>query len=143
MRQPINLPKERREEIIGKLKSILERHTDISFSYVYGSFTEGISFRDIDIAVYLTNHKNDAFDVLGYEQSIAQEIMEAINIPVDVRIINNAPMGFSYYVTCGRILTCKNDESRCDFVERIWIEYLDYQPKVVEFMRDMYPIEGK
>lgn len=143
MKQPIEIPQNRREEIIERLVGILQPHREILFSYVFGSFVEQIPFRDIDVAVYYAPDQYDNLNVLGYEQTLAQELMEKINLPVDVRVINHAPLGFLYSVTCGRVLTSRDDEFRCDLVERIWIEYLDYQPKALEFIHDMFPTVEK
>jgi len=143
VKQAIDIPQNQREKIVERLSQILRPHDEIYFSYVFGSFVENIPFKDIDIAVYYAPELYDKLDVLKYEQTLADEISSDVKIPVDIRIINNAPLGFMYAVTCGRVLTSRNEEFRCDLVERIWIEYLDYQPKAAEFLHDMFPIVEK
>jgi len=45
---------------------------------------------------------------------------------------------FNYYVTKGRVLISRDEELRCNFVERTWLQYLDFEPYRKELLRDLF-----
>ncbi|MBI4549294.1 MAG: nucleotidyltransferase domain-containing protein [Ignavibacteriae bacterium] len=135
----ISLSLSEKDKIIQILVDALHHRPEIVFSYIYGSFVELEQFRDVDVAIYYDEATAKQLDTLGYESKLSRELEKLIKLPVDVRVINNAPMGFQYSVTCGKVLTSRDEEFRCSFVERVWGMYLDYEPSVKEFIRDMFP----
>lgn len=135
----IELSDEKKAEVVALLAKALSGHPEILFSYAHGSFVELERFRDVDIAVYCDEDRDQHMDVLRFESRVASELEELIRLPVDVRVLNHAPLGFLYHVTCGRVVTSRDEELRCTFVERVWTEYLDYAPKAKEFFKEMFP----
>jgi len=88
------------EDIIETLRIALQNREEIIFAYLYGSFAEGLPFRDIDIAVYVKEEvvsRDEAFNY-GLELSSLIEAETKIG-PLDIRVINYAPAGLKYYVT--------------------------------------------
>ncbi|AGK60562.1 hypothetical protein Asulf_00541 [Archaeoglobus sulfaticallidus PM70-1] len=74
-------------------------------------------------------------DFLDYELKLSAEIEKAVRLPVDVRVLNSAPLSFKYKTIKGELLTSKNEEIRFRFIERILMEYLDFKPieeKIIE-----------
>lgn len=62
------------------------------------------------------------------------ELESYIHIPLDIRVINNAPISFVYNILKNNILIInKNDLIRTDFTVLIYKKYSDYQ-----FMRNNY-----
>ncbi|WP_048098095.1 nucleotidyltransferase domain-containing protein [Archaeoglobus sulfaticallidus] len=115
-----------------KIKKILAEKDEVIFAYLHGSFNE-IYFRDVDIAVYVDENKVE--DFLDYELKLSAEIEKAVRLPVDVRVLNSAPLSFKYKTIKGELLTSKNEEIRFRFIERILMEYLDFKPieeKIIE-----------
>ena len=51
-----------KKKLIRKIKDVLSSYKEISFAYIFGSFTDSFAFRDIDIGIYLYNIKRE--DVL-------------------------------------------------------------------------------
>jgi predicted nucleotidyltransferase len=113
--------------LIEKLKSVLEERQEILFAFVHGSFIKDGPFRDIDIAVYLSE---DRTSVLEYELELETVFVQSISrYPVDIRVLNNAPLSFKYNVIKeGRILVVKNDDARTDFQEITLTNYFDFAP---------------
>lgn len=63
----------------------------------------------------------------GYELKLPVEIERAVKFPVDVKILNSAPLSFKYRAVRGELLISKNDELRFRFIERTLMEYLDFK----------------
>ncbi len=105
------------------IKNFLLKRDDIIFVYLYGSFVEGCFFRDIDVALFMREPKNE----LELESDLSYELTERTGYPVDVRIINNAPVSFQMSVLRNDVLLIRNDEAlRTDFIEKIGRKYRDY-----------------
>lgn len=121
-----------KEEIKKKIKKILAEKVEVIFAYLHGSFNENY-FRDVDIAVYVDEDK--VGDFLDYELRLSTEIENVIRLPVDVKVLNSAPLSFKYRAIKGELLISKNEEIRFRFIERTLMEYLDFKPieeKIIE-----------
>ncbi len=127
-----------RKTIIKKLRESLEKRNEIIFAYVHGSFAEGLSFRDIDLAVYVDEKavaSEEAIDY-GLEISAITELETGLT-PLDIKVINYAPTGFRYYATKGILLFSKDEETRCNFLEDTWRRYFDLLPKRKQLILDL------
>jgi len=124
--------------MIKKLRESLEKRDEIIFAYVHGSFAEGLSFKDIDVAVYVDEKTvtiKDAIDY-GLEISAITELESGLT-PLDIKVINYAPVGFRYYATKGILLFSKDEEIRCNFLEDTWRRYFDLLPKRKQLILDL------
>lgn len=73
---------------------------------IHGSFSDDLSYRDIDIGVYVDEKEVSQNDAIEYGLRIsAQGEMETGITPLDLKVINYAPVGFRYYATKGILLT--------------------------------------
>ena len=93
------MEKEKRPSLILRLAEEVAPEGDVVFAYVYGSFLDAASFRDIDISVYL-----DGIVPEGSMQRIvtmAAHLTACVKLPVDVRILNQAQTSFLYHVFRG------------------------------------------
>ena len=127
-----------RKTMIKKLRESLEKRDEIIFAYVHGSFAEGLSFKDIDVAVYVDEKTvtiKDAIDY-GLEISAITELESGLT-PLDIKVINYAPVGFRYYATKGILLFSKDEEIRCNFLEDTWRRYFDLLPKRKQLILDL------
>ena len=126
--RPYNLTETERKAIEKRLRLALEKHAEISFAYLHGSFVTGEGFRDIDVAVYLRDSPPES--ALRYELSLEASLMNDDNgYPVDVRILNSAPLSFRYQVIKGGLLLFeKDDDERADFQEATLSAYFDFEP---------------
>ena len=103
------------------------------FAYLHGSFLEDY-FRDIDIAIYLNTEKKNVLYALNLER----ELEEEVGFPVDVRILNHAPLSFKFgVIEQGVLLFSKDEERLCDFESLTIVEYHDFK-----FHREIYRREA-
>jgi len=110
-----------KKEIIDELTRLLREREEIIFAYLHGSFLTH-DFRDIDIAIYL---KKDE-DVL-YEVELGVELEKILKFPVDVRVLNSAPLTFKFKVIKDGLLLFSRDERiRSDFEALTISEYHDF-----------------
>jgi predicted nucleotidyltransferase len=129
------MEKEKRQGLILQLAKELASECDVVFAYVHGSFLDSASFRDIDIGVYL--------DAIGPEGSMRMVTMAArlsacVQLPVDVRILNQAPTSFLYHVLRGRLIMSRDDERLASLIEETTRRYLDASPLVRQATKDAY-----
>jgi predicted nucleotidyltransferase len=123
-----------------KIKSILKRELtrrdEIVFAYLHGSFLLPIPCGDVDIAVYVTEEALSAH-VWEYEADLTIHLEPQVRLPVDVLVLNRAPVTLRYHATCGELLVSKDEPKRYTFLEETWREYFDYQPLLEAFFKDL------
>jgi len=129
------LAEEAKQAVIAAVRRSLEGHTEISFAYLHGSFMKAGGFRDIDVAVYA-----DALPAspLDYELRLEAESMNAVSgFPVDVRVLNGAPLSFRYNaIKNGLLLFARDDDERADFVESTLSAYFDFAPYRALYLKE-------
>lgn len=126
MRRQFRAGPDKRERIRRTLVTVLESEPDLEFAWLHGSFLAADTFRDIDIGVHL-NAAAEARLQRGLE--LAVRLDREIGFPIDVRVLNDAPVTFLFHVFReGRLLLSRNDERLADLMERTVREYLDAAP---------------
>ena len=115
-----------RERVARVLTAAVEREPDVDFAWLHGSFLAAGGFHDVDVGVHL-NAPPDIRLQRGLDLGVHLEC-EA-GFPVDVRVLNDAPVTFLFHVFReGRLLLSRNDELLADLMERTVREYLDMEP---------------
>ncbi len=142
MNKPKTLPQKQREGLIQKLKESLAKREEIIFSYLYGSFVDGKYFRDVDVAVYVDEGLVPEDEALEYILKLGTELEMQAEMPVDVRVLNYASIGFKYHATTGKVLTCRDDDLRAYVVAGIWSMYFDQLPLTKRFFMEMVGKDG-
>lgn len=118
----IRLSDVQKRRILEKLKKELERLDKIVFVYVHGGFVERNIFRDLDLALWI----EDLSGILKYEIDFSVKLSTKIGIPVDVQILNEAPLPFKYRVfTKGELILSRNEGLRTKIVDLTCRQYLD------------------
>lgn len=118
-----------KERLISIIKSKLLRHDEIVFTYVYGSFVdpEMPFFRDIDIGIYVDENALIARQFIDYSIGLSLELEAALKkYPVDVVILNNAPLNLVFKITQGKLLFSKDEDLWTNFVTKTWSFYNDH-----------------
>lgn len=125
-----------KEAIKKDLKKVLEKHPEISFAYLHGSFIKEQGFKDIDIAVYLIETPSS---ILDYELKLETELMgAAVHYQVDVRVLNSSPLSFRYNVIKEGIpLIVRDDDKRAEFQENTLIDYFDFAPYRKMYLKEV------
>ena len=106
--------------------AVLEAEPDLEFAWLHGSFLASGDFHDIDVGVHLDATTEERFQ-RGLE--LAVRLDRETGFPVDVRVLNDAPVTFLFHVFReGRLLLSRNDERLAGLMERTVREYLDMEP---------------
>ncbi len=111
---------------VKKLEAVLAGLDDVVFAYLHGSFIGAREFRDVDVAVYLNDRTANSVDTVEYEISLSLKLEKTIGLPMDVKVLNQAPLSFRYHATAGRLLLTRDESVREDFLRRTWTEYFDF-----------------
>jgi hypothetical protein len=130
------LSQEERKELRSKLEEILGGREEIDFAYLYGSFIEDLPFHDVDVGVYVAGIVESQATSLAI--NLARVLSSELRIPVDVRILNFAPVSFLYHVFCGYLILEKNEEVRSHVMERTVQKYLDLKPILYKSMKEAF-----
>ena len=125
-----------KQNLINKISRIFCTKKDIVFAYIFGSFISKDEFKDIDIGVYIDNIETAT--ILNYEMKLELESEDIIGIPVDIRIINNAPISFVYNILKDKIVMIDNNiDLRSDFEGLVYKKYFDFQYFIKEYLREI------
>lgn len=141
MREYLSYGDEKRKDIIQKVTTCLKNKNNIVFAYIFGSFSDAPSFRDIDIGVYITEIRKD--DVFDYELQLANEISSAANVPfdiVDVKILNFAPDHFLNSIFCsGILLFCRDMQLLSEMIENTSLNALANEDIAYQSLKELVP----
>jgi predicted nucleotidyltransferase len=118
----------KKDKIMKDLRRRLSEDKRIVFAYVHGSFLDGRDFKDIDIAIFLDKETAKNSDSVDMEISLSLELEKAISLPIDVKILNDAPLGFCYHATKGKLILSRDETIREEFLCRTWSAYFDFLP---------------
>ncbi len=122
------LSESERELLLDQIAGYLSNREEILFAYAHGSSVLGLPFRDIDVAIYLSEDYLDEIDSLDYILTLGNQLSKLVRFPVDVRILNGAPVAFQFHATAGKVLVSRDDGLRLDHTERIRRQYYDFEP---------------
>ena len=130
------LDKKGKDALIGKISDVLKKKENLIFAYIFGSFISEDHFKDLDIGIFVSNRIVGS--PLRLELEIEGELEDAVHIPVDVRIINNAPLPFVYNVLkSGFLIVDNNRHLRADFAGLVYKKYFDFQYLRNEYLREI------
>lgn len=124
------------QEYIEKITTWLRGYPEIIFAYLYGSAADSANFRDVDIGVFVDRSQVPEAQDTDFAFALADGLDPLLPYPLDVRVINAAPLIFQYNVINGLLLFTHSDEIQSNFVERTWDMYLDFRPIAMQYLRD-------
>jgi predicted nucleotidyltransferase len=119
------LKKSEKKNIIKKISSFLgNEKQEIAAAYLFGSFIKSEFFADIDLGV-ITNM--DLNSPLKFELGLEARLEDLINYPVDLRILNHAPLSFCQNVIRhGKVIIDKDPNLRAEFTGKVLKQYFDF-----------------
>lgn len=126
-----------KQKLIQRLKKILLKEKNIIFAYLLGSFVDEDKFHDIDIAIYLDDRTLKKVSQIDFEISFSIKLEKDIKVPVDSKILNDAPLSFRYHATRGQLLLSRDDSIREEFLRRTWGEYFDFLPVSKIYLKEI------
>ena len=79
-------------DLLAKISASLSLQAEIVFAFLYGSFLTDEFFRDLDLGIFLAPLPPGGFS--AYEISLSYQLEAELKFafPVEVRIINAAPV---------------------------------------------------
>ncbi len=127
-----------RKVILGKIAHIVSNFLEVEAAYVFGSFLERDDFRDIDVAL-LVSEKLSSYKALKLAMHIRSELDFGIKIghDFDVRVLNNAHPEFQYEVVkTGIAVFSRDEQERFDYEADVTSTYLDLKEMYDFFDRE-------
>jgi predicted nucleotidyltransferase len=125
-----------REQLRSRLARELDARPEIVLALLHGSFARGEAFRDIDVVVWLNPARLSRDERFRFALDLSVELRLALAHPVDVRVLNDAPLGFRYHALAGSPLVVRDDELLAELRARTWDEYFDFQPFARRYLRE-------
>jgi uncharacterized protein len=115
-----------REQIYLRLRDELEREPGIRFAYLYGSLLESDRIHDVDVGIFLG--ETAAACKTRLLDNLSVTLHAAVDLPVDLRVLNEAPLSFLYHALRGQLLLCRDEAFLTDLMEDVARRYLDLAP---------------
>lgn len=103
---------------------LILHHPEIASAYCFGSFRDE-AFSDIDLGFLLFKAVEEP---LTYEMNMEEELEKLISYPLDIRVINRAPLSFCQAVVRGKLIVDRDPDLRADFENRVLKRYYDFAP---------------
>jgi predicted nucleotidyltransferase len=116
------------ERTMDIIRKFLVGREEIVFAYLHGSFIQNEEFRDVDVAVFLADGATRPLDGVDYEISLSLGLEKATGLPVDVKLLHDAPLSFRYQASRGVLLMTRDESVREEFLNKTWGEYFDFVP---------------
>jgi hypothetical protein len=133
-----------RAEVKRLLTELLAGREELRFACLHGSFLEPGAFRDVDLAVWVDPARVPKEGALDYELALSAWLEPRLRLPVDVKIVNYAPLGFQFAVAKGEPVLVRDEDEWFAFRERTWRDYLDFAPLAREALADLLdPAPGR
>jgi predicted nucleotidyltransferase len=117
-----------KDKIVEELRHHLSEEKSIIFAYLHGSFLDDKGFNDLDVAIYMDQEASTKSEPVDLEISLSLKIEKFLRFPVDVKILNFAPLSFRYHVTKGNLILSRDEAVREEYICHTWSEYFDFQP---------------
>ena len=125
-----------RLKVVETIKTVLQEEPSIVFAFLHGSFLSEPSFRDIDVGVFFG--AENPLPHLDLELDLSQRLEDALDskFPVEVKVINEAPLAFRFHVIRGELLFTRNEDLSVDYMTCTARQYLDYAPLRHRYMKE-------
>ncbi len=128
---------DKKDQIASAMSEILMKTENIHFSYIFGSFIDiDIPFHDIDLGIYYAG--NNRLQMFEDANNLATVLIRKTGYPVDVRVLNDAPVSFLYNVLKGKLICEKNEDIRCQVMENTVRSYLDMKPILSQATKEAF-----
>lgn len=115
-----------RDRVRRDLAAALETEADVEWAWLHGSFLAGGGFHDVDVGLHLTAGQDAGFELA---LDLALRLDRATRFPVDVQVLNGAPVSFLFHVFReGHLLLSRDDTSLANRMEETVRQYLDVAP---------------
>jgi predicted nucleotidyltransferase len=127
---------EQRKQVVRRITESLRVHPSIVFAYLYGSVLDGDQVHDVDIGLYL--EKDGIARTRTLVDQLTSQLTADLHVPLDIRVLNSAPVTFLYHVFRGELLFSRNDELLTSLLEEVARRYLDLAPLLRQATKDAF-----
>jgi hypothetical protein len=124
------------DAIVTVLTRELEARPEISVAVLHGSFAQGGQYRDVDVAVWLDEMRLLREARFRYALDLSVGLHAELRCPIDVRVLNDAPLAFRYHALKGRPLVVRDESFYDDLRARTWDDYFDFRPFARQYLRE-------
>lgn len=140
-RKQFQMSPAQKQQTVQTLKKILSPRKEIKFAFIYGSFNEytgeeNLPFHDIDVGVHVSDMKEK--ESVYYALDLSEHLSSSIKVPVEVHVLNFAPVTFLYHVIRGQLIIDNDEDARCEFMERVIRHYLDMKPLLSRSIKEAF-----
>ncbi len=129
-------------EIIEQIKKTLLKDEGVVFAFIFGSFLDTPSFRDIDIGIYVKDKKKEKF--FDKEVELDKKIADACNLPFDIfeiKILNFAPNIFLNNIfSRGELLFGRDDKLLSGLIESSSLEAVANEYVAYQSLKELIPV---
>ncbi len=133
--RPRTMSVEQKDRLVRQLQDLLQGRSEILFALLHGSFLTDVSFRDVDLALSIDPGAIGSETLRGYEVDLGIRFSAAVGMPVDVRVLNDAPVAFRYHALKGKALLVRETDFLDEFRARTWDDYCDFAPFARRYLR--------
>lgn len=113
-----------KEEIRTEVNRYLFEHQEVIFTYLFGSFVQKDTFRDIDIGIYVNPYPDMIH--FGMMQSELDDLLES---KVDLILLNDIfakdPVFGHQVITNGELLFCRDTHLHVEYKSKVFRRYFD------------------
>jgi predicted nucleotidyltransferase len=125
-----------RDALVRCLTAELEKDSAVAFAHLHGSLLDSETVHDIDVGLYVRESEAERGSAIASELSV--RLTAVAGIPVDVRVLNEAPLSFVYHVLRGRVLVCRDEDLLTTMLENVARRYLDLAPLLHQGTKDAF-----
>jgi len=119
-------------EITDRLKELCP---DLVAVYVFGSFVTADAFSDMDLGLLFSENPSKT---LLLELDLETELERTTACPVDVRVLNGAPLSFvQSVIRTGEVIVDVDPNRRADFEGLILKKYFDFAPFRARYLAEV------
>lgn len=125
-----------RKRLLSKIADRLEELCpDLVAAYVFGSFVTADAFSDIDLGLFLSEKLSHP---LSLELDLENELEKTAACPVDVRVLNGAPLSFiQSVIRTGKVMVDVDPNRRADFEGWVLKKYFDFAPFRARYLSEV------
>ncbi|BCV21748.1 type VII toxin-antitoxin system MntA family adenylyltransferase antitoxin [Moorella sp. Hama-1] len=117
--------------LVERLREVFIKRAEIVFAYLFGSYARGRTHNmsDVDVAIYLDKGLIPLSGPYGYKSDLLVAMKQEMRLPLDLVILNEAPLALRFRVIRdGKLLFCRDNKARLAFHEKTMRDYLDFRP---------------
>jgi hypothetical protein len=88
------------------------------------------------VAVWLDAARLSRDERYRYALDLSVCLHVQLRCPIDMRVLNDAPLAFRYHALRGRPLVTRDEEFLDELRARTWDDYFDFQPFARQYLRE-------